>query len=445
MSTEFTFDHGFQRSVLRLMMIDPAFEARALRWIEPGHFTTPALGWIYRVMAEYHQQWSGQASDMVLRDAARKLPEDKAARYASEVELVIQAGNVPEAAWIRAQLTGFIQQALFARAHGRSAELFNAGQTVDAYDATQRAMEQIREVSFEADDRIWLFDELEPRNRARLRESLAGVGTGFTTGLPDLDKMSNGGVQPGEIWVVFAYAKRAKTTWLINQGFHSARIHRRPFVYFALEGSGKQIAARFDACFSTELYSKVKAGRMSAALYAELSREYESLKQLGVIRTINDWGVNILHLEQELKDLRTTYGFIPQMMIVDYMDLGRSRDRVDSETAHQVAFARDFKTLINRTEMAGWSAWQAQRPRKGAHTTEHLLSSSDVADAYAKVRIVDAFGSLNATDEELKQGTMRVFFEGYRDGMINKVWRVENDLSRMRMMTSSVEYLGEGS
>ena len=58
-----------------------------------------------------------------------------------------------------------------------------------------------------------------------------------------------------------------------------------------------------------------------------------------------------------------------------------------------------------------------------------------MADAYAKVRIVDAYGSLNATDEEMKQGRMRVFMEGHRDAPINQLYTIHNDLSRMTMIT----------
>ena len=75
------------------------------------------------------------------------------------------------------------------------------------------------------------------------------------------------------------------------------------------------------------------------------------------------------------------------------------------------------------------------------HTKEHVLSSSNVADAYAKVRIVDSYGSLNATDDEMDRGEMRLFMEGHREAPVNKLWTITNDLSRMRMVTSAMEYV----
>jgi len=256
----------------------------------------------------------------------------------------------------------------------------------------------------------------------------------FRTGLDPLDN-ATGGVQKGELWVVFAYAKRCKSTWLTNMGWSATYVDCAPTVHFQLEGKGAQQAAKYDALFSRELYADVRAGRMSVQTFRWLQEDYQRRRQLLVIRTLNDWDVNVLHLQAELSELKAQ-GFVPEMAILDYMDLGRGRERADSETAHQVNFARDFKRLLLQNDMAGWSAWQAQRPKKGAQDKEHILFSSDVADAYAKVRIVDAYGSLNATDEEMRAGTMRFFMEAHRDSPVNQLYRISNDLARVRMVTS---------
>ena len=436
----FTFDAGFQRAVLRLMMVDDVFALRCLEWLKPEHFTAEPLGWMFQLFAYHYQHYQQRTTDMVLRDAVRRLPYERASRFGAEAEAVIALGTVPEEAWVKAQLAEFIKQAIFAEAHQQSAQLFNTGKRSEAYDLTARAQERIADVTFDQVDRIWLFDELPDRQRERIRKQMDPLSGVFTTGVRQLDDATEGGVHSGEVWAVFAYAKRCKSTWLLNQGFHATRLHRQPTVHFVLEGSGEQIAARYDACFSQELYTRVKRGDIDHALYGQLIGEYSALRRLMVIRTLNDWDVTILDLQKELHYLKSQ-GFKPGMMIVDYMDLGRARDRVDGETAHQVAFARDLKRLVNNSGVACWSAWQAQRPPKGAHTKEHVLTSSNVADAFAKVRIVDAYGSLNATDDEMTQGEMRLFWEGHRDAPVNKLWTITNDLARMRMVTSAVEYI----
>ena len=442
MTVAFTFDVGFQRAVLRLMMIDEAFAVKAIQYLKPDYFTVPSLGWTYRLFFDYWQTYQRGCTDIPLRDAVLRLGDEHRTRFANEAEMIIACGVVPESDYIKEKLQDFCQQAVFSIAHQESATLFNTGKKTQAYDVMARAQERIADIGFEQEQRVWLFDELQERQRLRWRAQMDPMRGVFTTGLPQLNALCEGGVHLGELWAVFAYAKRCKTTWLINQGFNATRMHQRPTLHLLLEGRLDMISARYDACFSQELYSRVKRGEIDPQLFQALQEEYAGLRRLLVIRKLPGWDNTIEHTLAELHYLKSQ-GFIPEMMITDYMDLGRKRDpgRNETETSHQIAYARDLKRLHEDRNMAGWSAWQAQRPRKDAHTREHILSESNVADAYAKVRIVDAYGSLNATDEEMDKGEMRYFQEGHRDAPVHKVWTITNDLSRMRMLTSAVEYV----
>lgn len=435
----FAFDAGFQRALLRLMQIDDAFALSCVKWLQPEHFTLEALGWIFKVIAQYTADYQQRCTDNVLRHAVRGLPPQVSARFAAEVEHVISLGVVAEDAWIKAQLTEFVRQAIFAEAHQTSAGLFNSGQRTEAYDVMARAQERIVDVGFVKESRVWLFDELQERQLARIRKASDAGHQGFMTGIRQLDALTDGGVHRGQVWSVFAYAKRCKSTWLTNQGFHATRVHRRPTLHVILEGREEEQSARYDACFSTEQYAAVRRGDIDWQLYQQLAAEYADLRRLLVVRALTDWDTTILDVQKELHYLKS-HQFVPEMLILDYADLGRSRDRVDSETQHQLNFSRDLKRLVNNTELACWTAWQAQRPPKGAHTKEHILTSSDVADSYAKVRIVDSFGSLNATDDEMAQGLMRVFWEGHRSAEVGKIWSITNEIGRMRMATSAVPY-----
>jgi replicative DNA helicase len=435
------FDASFQRAVLRLMMLDEAFTLKAVEYLSPSFFASEALGWTFKTFATYFESYHRRMTEVPLREALRVLPMDRQLRYAGEVEMVILLGPVVEADWIKAQLADFTKKNVFAEAHKAAADLFNAGKRSDAYDAMAQAQDRIQQITFDRVDRSWFFEEIGDRQHARALRQMDFGSQPRSTGIRELDNLTEGGVKPSELWVVFAYAKRCKTTWLLNQGFHSCRMHQIPTLHIALEGKRHQVEDRYDACFSGELYTAVKKGEISQHLYAEMLAEYQRLKGLLVIRVMNEWDITVADIKAEIEQL-AAQGFVPGTLIVDYMDLLRSRNkRVDSETQHQVDSARDLKRLINDLEVACWSAWQAQRPTKGAHEKEHILSSANVADAYAKVRIVDAWGSLNATDDEMKRNEMRVFWEGHRDAMVGKIWVIENEIARMRMLTSAREWI----
>jgi replicative DNA helicase len=432
----FPFDTNFQRSILRLMQTDDLFCMRVLQHVEAGFFTHEALGWIFKVIERYWRDYQLLCGDVPLRDTLRYVREDKLGYYSAEVDQVIFLGNVPSSNYVKDKLADFCKRNLFSIAHKESAALFNDGKSDEAYDVMATSQDKIREVDFGEIDRQWFFEELPERQRQR-RALQTQSGQILSTGIPDLDRMADGGVRVGEVWAVLAYAKRCKTTWLINQGFSALRMYAIPVLHIALEGRAEQMGNRYDACFSDNLYKKVKAGEIAPQSFRVMQDEYRRLQHLLVIRTINDWDANVINIKTELEELKA-HKFVPGLLIVDYMDLLRSRYKVESETAHQVAAARDLKRLVNQNEFACWSAWQAQRPKPNAHTKQHVLTSGNVADAYAKVRIVDAYGSLNATEEEMTAGEMRVFWEAHRDSPVHKTWLIKNDLSRMKMVTEVI-------
>ena len=60
-----------------------------------------------------------------------------------------------------------------------------------------------------------------------------------------------------------------------------------------------------------------------------------------------------------------------------------------------------------------------------------MIRSRDIADAYAKVRVADFIGSINATVEEKKLKVARLLAEYYRDNEAEQTAVVRADFSRM--------------
>lgn len=433
------FDVSFQRSLLRLCMVDDAFNRQVMAHINPSFFTTPGLGWCFKQMKRYYDEWGGACTDIALRTYARREHPDKISTYLAEADEVIALQMVPEAGFIKSTLREFIQRNLFTQVHREAAELYNVGKYVEAYDLTQSRMDDIRGITFDPPDRSWFFESLQDRQRSRYLRSLDPTSGVYTTGIGPLDGILNGGLHKGELFYILGDAKIGKTTWMINMGFVACRVSRVPVLHFNLEGSTTLVEDRYDSCFSQELYWQVKRGEITPSLYREMQSEYEQLKGLLVIRTINDWQVNILHIDEELKELKAK-GFVPEMIIIDYGDLLGLRPgvRADGTTATQKATARDMSTLAKRG-YGIWSGSQVQRPKSKKDNPDAILSAREIADCYEKVRIASGWGSLNATSEEKKRGEMRLFWEGYREGQVGKLFRLTNHFDRMRYGVTATE------
>ena len=434
MLTKFEFDVNFQRALLRLCMIDEAFNHKCQEYLDDGCFTTEPLGWVYKIMQQHYTQYRVCCGDIPLSNALNYVDATKRAGYSVEVNYVIAYGVVPAGGYVKDRLQEFVQRNMFVHMHKQAADLFNKGKTSESYDLTRRGSDEIHQVDFNAPDRSWFYDELQQRQSQRALAYMDPTKGTYTTGIAELDDILDGGIHQGELFFVMALAKVGKTTWLINQGFAASFVSRVPTLHVNLEGTTQQLTDKYDSCCGGETYKKVKAGDISPAIHAKMMAEYQYLRKNLVIRTMNDWNPTVMDIQAELDTLKAL-GFVPEVIIVDYLDILRSRDAKagTGETEHQVGASRDLKRLANKG-YAIWSACQAQRPKKpGFDEEEGILRSSDIADAYAKIRVADGYGSLNATRKERENNTCRLFWEGYRAAPVGKLFRLQNDNARMSM------------
>jgi replicative DNA helicase len=432
---QFSYDIPFQRAVLRLCMIDDVFNARAMEHLSASYFTTQAHGWIFGALKQYNDDYRMRCTDMPLRNFAAQAQNTA---YVQEVEIVISLGLVPEADYVKAELREFIRRAAFALAHKETQLLYNGGKHNQSYDVMRDAMDKINTIDFDEVDRTWFFEDVRQRTRANYHKGIDPTEDTFTTGWPEFDRYVNGGIHIGEVFLLLGKAKRGKSTFLVNQVFHGVRLSRQPVLVINLEGSTQLWSNRLDACFTGELYDNVRKGDITPEIWRAMLAEYESNRKMCVIRTLGDWSPNILHIEAELIELKAQ-NFKPKIIVLDYVDLLRSRYEAKSETDHQVASMKDTKLLANKG-YAIWSACQGQRPKTSDETKPTILRAANIADAYGKVRIADGWGSLNATDEEKRLGKSRLFWEEYRDGQVGKLFAMDHDLKSMRMGTTFNEY-----
>jgi len=437
MSSAFPFDVQFQRSIARLAMQDEGFASRAFKHVDASFFTTRPLGWIWTTMHAYWQKYMVRMTEVPLRDSLRYVEPENVTGYSNEIDATCSILSVTEHAYVREALTDFCKRSIFAQTHKKAQELYNAGQPVEAYDETQRSLDRIREITFEDENRSFFFEEIEDRHRARIIKNATGFQRVFSTGLEPIDTATDGGAVEGEVWLVQGVAKAGKSTWLTHNGFRCCRVHREPVLHIQLEGKREQVEARYDARFSGEFYSEVRKGSITPALYRDMLDEYRRLRGLLVIRAMTDWDVTALDIESEIKTLKAR-GFVPKMLICDYVDLLRSRNkRVDSEMQHQLDATRDLKRLTMNWGLVTHTVSQTQRPKDGDDEHEHVIRASQIADAYAKIRVVDFVGSLNTTRQEREQGISRFYAEMHRDNAMGIYLRLQNDIARMQIGVSA--------
>ena len=113
-----------------------------------------------------------------------------------------------------------------------------------------------------------------------------------------------------------------------------------------------------------------------------------------------------------LNQLKSYEGFVPDVLVIDYMELLRPVREGMSEYEAQQRIAEELRGLAVEQNLLVWTATQTNRAGRGARviTDEHL------GDSYGKFRVVDLAISINQDEEEFDEGMMRAYVMKARNG-----------------------------
>jgi len=435
----FRFDAEFQRKVVKLCLIDDAFQTQALKHLNAAHFESESLQWVWRTIQRQREE-KRSATMLVIRDQVRDAPELNRPRLAAMVQQ-LELEVIREESYIRARLAEFVQRAVFVAAFEDTKRLYNMGRHLEAIEHMQREAARAQQVRFDVPDRGWFFETLDDRMRQRRYRAEHELDFVYPTGITGVDAILNGGLSPGELGIWIADSKGGKSLFLVHLTAYSAQASAHRTLMILLEGSRRQTEDRIETVFAHKAYADVRKGELSVSDVQTLHEEYLQRRRLLVIRAMTQgWQYSVADIRAELDDLKMSEGWIPELITCDYGDLLRSQAKNVTEEQHQRDAFGDLKVLSSQDRGYGiWSASQGRRPpastkefsKDSLRGGKHVIRARDVADSYNKVRRADFIGSINQTEEEREQGEARLFCELYRDNQAGKVVRIKQDLNKM--------------
>lgn len=129
------------------------------------------------------------------------------------------------------------------------------------------------------------------------------------------------------------------------------------------------------------------------------------------------FSASITDLERDLDILEFTEGFIPDVIITDYIDIfkpsdntGEYRHNIDQLWMHHARMATQRHALVITANQASKKSWEATN-----------VLASDSSENYRNPAHVDIMITLNQKDEEKKAGVMRIAVVAHRDrGFLQK-------------------------
>ena len=371
-----SFGSNFQNCVLQAALIDRDFFEKSFEILKEEYFTSEAHKTIWLEIRKLFNKYNAPPTYEILKTEISQYPEGELKESTINVLLDIETKvNRQEIEYAKDKSLEFCKNQSMKGAILQSVELLKEGK----FEEIQKTIEDSLKISTEQNMGHDYFDSFKSRQQVHSRVT---VPTGFP--LLDATEVLDGGLGSGELGVVMAPTGGGKSFFLVNLGY-GALAAGKNVVHYTFELSENHVGKRYDSRI-TGIPTKELRSRMVEA-EAQLVRfnggqlfikEYPP--KVATINTVK------FHMGRLLSN-----GFKPDLIIIDYGDLMRSRRGYDQKRFELESIFEDLRALSMEMKAPIWTATQSNR--EGFN--DDIITIDKVGEAINKAMVVDFFGTFS--------------------------------------------------
>jgi len=422
-----------KRGCLYLLKKDIEFFSEIVPLLKPEYFDFPAYKNVFLGVRNYYDKYRKLPSDSVLPDfinANVSGATDTGIDYENTLAEIdtIDKACLGDREFLLDTVEEFARQKAMDQAVRKAMVILNEeGDIAEVEELVQDALLINRNVDVGQD----YFEEVSERLiRSHEENRESRIGTVFKTH----DRNLEGGLAAKELAIVVAPPGVGKSLYLVNQGA-KAIYEGKNVLYLSLEMSQDKIAGRFDSVLTEIRNSDLKKQVGQVKLKHRLHEVKQKTNGRLLIKEFPTGGSNVNQLRALLVQLRLHKDFVPDLIIVDYLELLRPNRIIDSEYQAQQRIAEELRGLAVEHKCLVWTASQTNRQARRVA----IITDAELGDSYGKIRPADWVISLNQTQEEYDEGTMRVFVIKARDSKQHYLINIGVDYTTLQMREPSHE------
>jgi len=254
----------------------------------------------------------------------------------------------------------------------------------------------------------------------RLSESGLAL-TGTPTGFRDLDEIT-GGLQPGNLVVIAARPSMGKSCLVTNIAENAALDHGRAVALFSLEMSEAELAQRFIASQAKIKGDELRKGRVGESRWPKILQASERLAA-APLYVDDSSDVGVLEVRAKARRLHSQTAGGLGLIIVDYLQLMRADERVESRVQQVGQMSRGLKILARELDVPVIALSQLSRAVEARNPKIPILSdlreSGNVEQDSDLVMFI--YREEYYEEESEREGEADLFIAKHRNGPVGKV------------------------
>jgi len=437
-NNKFDFSVDKQLDIL-YFLLDKSIFNKYYRIVSPSFFTEYVLQDIFSVYKEFFIKYEDTPANSILKDLLNDFiaVSNKSITEYDKI-LVLLENRTINVNYIEDELKEFIRNTAVKLAV--KAAYTRIGTSEDKLMVSNIEKALAITSNIDEDDTYDYKERFESRRKLVIDD--IRIANAVPTLIPTFDMLTKGGAGAGELITVIARSGAGKSVFLVNIA-RGAILTNKNVLYITLELTATQIARRLDSCICNYAYEEVKN---------KLDKIEYRLGELAANVKIKYWparSISVSEIKEYIKQLQRKTGFTPDILIIDFAEYLTST--YTEERFRIKDIYANLKGLAGFFQIPVYNAHQASVVKlKHGYTKDDeeiedtsVLTSDDISEAKVGVSGQSDFVlSLNQTQKERDNGTMRLWLEKVRDapGKITIYMKYEQAKFRMTEIGKEVKF-----
>ena len=406
LSTLSQYGTHFQIKVISSLLTHKEFLVNIHDIISDEYFDNTAHKWVIKEILNYYEKYHTTPSMEVLKIELKRIDNDVLQLAIKEQLKEAYKASDDDLAYVEEEFSNFCKNQQLKKALLNSVELLNAGD----YDAIRFLVDNALKAG--GDKNIGLEYSKDTETRYREEHRIA-VSTPWDL----FNNILQGGIGSGDFGLIFGNPGGGKSWTLIALGGHAIKLGYN-VIHYTLELGEDYVGRRYDAFFTGIPVNTILKHK------SDVENTIKDLPGDLVIKEYSPGKASISTIESHIQKC-IDQGFKPDLVIIDYVDLLRSKrnnrerkDEIDDIYLSTKGLARELKLPI-------WSVSQVNR----AGAKDDIIEGDKAAGSYDKIMITDVAISLSRKKEDKVAGTGRFHIMKNRYGIDGMTFGAKIDTS----------------
>lgn len=387
------------------------YARRVLPHIKPEYFQSSADKNFYSIYFDYFQKYNAVPSKQALLVEVES-KRANANEYKELKEVISSQEKFTEKLdYLLKQTESFCKEAALYNAIKESVIIADSkndsGKSVDAIPSIlQQALSVAFNTTIGHDYTTDAMSRYEYYHRKEAR---------ISTGLATFDKVTKGGIPRKTLNVILAPPHGGKSLVMVNFGVGALKAGNN-VLYITMEMAEEEIAKRFDVNLMNIEMDEIDIIPQSTfeAKFAKLAKS--AMGRL-MIKEFPTGNAHVGHFRTLLEELRTKQNFVPDMIIIDYMNICSSQKYKNNSTVNSytsvMSIGQELRALAIETNTVVLTA--TQTTRSGAVSSD--VDMTAISESFGINAIADAIWAILDSEElkKLNQIAFKQLKNRYRD------------------------------